>query len=176
MIQALASWSHVVDHIWKLNIQAALLAAIVAIVCLMGRQWLTPGWRSILWMLVFLRLVIPIGPSSTFSLGNVVSASFAPRSADGNTWTKVAIDARNLKEHEQVEIWMTPERAHEKFPELSIAWVGRSDRPVIVKLPRGWGRAAYWSKVDDRWDDTEIRHPIQITADGPTMITLAPSP
>ncbi|HLJ11273.1 MAG TPA: hypothetical protein VKU82_08790 [Planctomycetaceae bacterium] len=87
-------------------------------------------------------------------------------------WTEVTIDSRNLKEHEQIEIWMTPEGAHEKFPELSIGWVSRSDQPVTVKLPRGQGRAAYWSKVDDRWNETDTRHPIQITADGPTEIAL----
>lgn len=87
-------------------------------------------------------------------------------------WTKVMVDARNLKAHEQVEIWMTPEGAHEKFPELSIGWVGHSDRPVVVKLPRGKGSVAYWSKVDDQWSDTTTRHPIQITGDGPTEIAL----
>ncbi len=91
-------------------------------------------------------------------------------------WTKVTVDARNLKENEQVEIWMTPEGAHEKFPELSIGWVGRNDRPVMVKLPRGKGHATYWKKVDDQWNDTEVRHPIQTTADGPTEITLPPAP
>lgn len=87
-------------------------------------------------------------------------------------WSKLKIDTRNLKEDEQVEIWMTPEGAHDKFPELSIGWVGRSDQPVILKVPRGRGHAAYLSKVDDRWNDLEIQHPIRITSDGPTEITL----
>jgi len=90
-------------------------------------------------------------------------------------WTEVTIDAQNLKEHEQVEVWMTPEGVHEKFPELSIGWVSRGARPVTVKLPRGKGRAAYWTKVDDAWNDAEIRHPIEMTADGPTEITLPPA-
>jgi beta-lactamase regulating signal transducer with metallopeptidase domain len=85
MIDAFGSWPHIVDHVCKLNLQAALLAAIVAVICLAGRRWLTPGWRSILWMLVFVRLVIPFGPSSTFSLGNLVGASFSTRSADVDT-------------------------------------------------------------------------------------------
>ncbi|HWB11890.1 MAG TPA: M56 family metallopeptidase [Pirellulales bacterium] len=89
-------------------------------------------------------------------------------------WTKVTIDSGNLKEHEQVEIWMRPEGAHEKFPGMSMGWVGRGDRPVVVKLPRGKGSVAYWTKADDRWTDAEFRHPIQITADGPTKITLPP--
>lgn len=84
----------------------------------------------------------------------------------------MTIDARNVKEHEQVEIWMTPEGAHEKFPGLSIGWVGHSDRPVAVKMPRGKGSVAYWSKVGDQWSDTQIRHPIRISADGPTEIKL----
>ncbi len=91
-------------------------------------------------------------------------------------WSEATIDARNLKEHEQVEIWMSPEGAHEKFPELSIGWISHSDRPVKMKLPRGTGRAAYWGKADDRWDDLEIRHPIHITADGPAEITLPAVP
>ena len=91
-------------------------------------------------------------------------------------WTEVTIDTRNLKEHEQVEIWMAPEGAHEKFPELSIGWISHSDRPVTMKLPRGTGRAAYWSKADDRWNDLEIRHPIHITAGGPAEITLPAVP
>ncbi|HUY91064.1 MAG TPA: M56 family metallopeptidase [Pirellulales bacterium] len=84
-------------------------------------------------------------------------------------WRKLKIDTRNLKEDEQVEIWMTPEGAHEKFPELSIGWVGRSDQPVMLKVPRGKGLAAYWSKVNEQWSDAKFRHPIQFTADdGPT--------
>ncbi|HEY3968166.1 MAG TPA: M56 family metallopeptidase [Planctomycetaceae bacterium] len=90
-------------------------------------------------------------------------------------WTNVTIDARNLKENEQVEIWMTPEGAHEKFPALSIGWVGHGDRPVIVKLPRGKGNATYWKKVNDEWTETDVRHSIQMTADGPTEITLPPA-
>jgi beta-lactamase regulating signal transducer with metallopeptidase domain len=91
-------------------------------------------------------------------------------------WTKVKIDTRNLKEHEQVEIWATPEGAHEKFPGMSIGWVGRGERPVVVKLPRGKGTVAYWSKADDRWTDAKFRHPIQVTADGPAEIILPPVP
>jgi beta-lactamase regulating signal transducer with metallopeptidase domain len=91
-------------------------------------------------------------------------------------WTKVTVDTRNLKEQEQVELWMTPEGAHKDFPRLSIGWVGHTDRPVMVKLPRGKGHVAYWSKVGDQWNDTGKRHPIQITADGPTEITLPPVP
>lgn len=62
---------------------------------------------------------------------------------------------------------MTPAGAHEKFPELSIGWVGHSDQPVTVKLPRGKGHVSYWRKVDDQWHDTDFWHPIQMTADGP---------
>lgn len=82
MIHAFASWSQVVDRVCTLNLQAALLAVIVSVVCLVGRRSLTPGWRSILWMLVFVRLAIPLAPSSTLSLGNLVGASFVTRPAD----------------------------------------------------------------------------------------------
>jgi len=69
-----------------------------------------------------------------------------------------------------------PEGAHEKFPEISIGWVIRSAQPVMVRLPRGKGRAAYWSRADDQWSDINIRHTIQITSTGPTEITLPPVP
>lgn len=91
-------------------------------------------------------------------------------------WSNVKIDAQELKEDEQVEIWMTPRGAHEEFPELSIGWVGHSNQPVTVKLPRGNGRAAYWRKAGDQWNDAEVRHPIQITGDGPKEITLPALP
>ncbi|HVX14964.1 MAG TPA: M56 family metallopeptidase [Pirellulales bacterium] len=91
-------------------------------------------------------------------------------------WREVTIDPRNLKEDEQIEIWMTPAGVHEKFPAVSIGWVGHGDRPVAVKLPRGKGHVAYWRKVDDQWHDTEVRHPIQVTADSPAEILLSPGP
>ena len=91
-------------------------------------------------------------------------------------WHNVTIDTRNLKEHERVEFWLTPEGAHEKFPGLSIGTFSHSDEPFTVKMPRAKGRAAYLSVVDGEWNDTKFRHPIEITADGPKEVTLPAVP
>src|SRR5262249_4783022 len=77
MIPAFFAWPSLVDHVWKMNAQAALMAVIVGVVCLVAKRWISAGWRSVLWMLVFARLIIPFGPASMFSLGNIVSSPIA---------------------------------------------------------------------------------------------------
>lgn len=67
------------NHLLLLNIQAGLLAIIVAATCLAGQRWLTPGWRSLLWMMVFVRIVLPIGPTSDFSLANLWNTPIVPQ-------------------------------------------------------------------------------------------------
>ncbi len=52
---------------------ALLLAAIVLVVNLLGRRWLTATQMSLLWALVLVRLVLPISAGSSFSLQNVFS-------------------------------------------------------------------------------------------------------
>lgn len=91
-------------------------------------------------------------------------------------WTNVTIDTRNLQENEQIEIWMTPDGAPPKLPGLLIGWVGRGEQPVTVKLPRGKGNALYQRKTEDQWHDTQARHPLEITANGPSEITLPAVP
>jgi len=136
MIHAFASWPVAVDHVFKLNLQAALLALIVGVVCRFGCRWLTPGWRSVLWMLVFVRLVIPIGPSSRFSLGNIVSASFAARSAEVSTveTTPAHHEAGPVRAKSPVEsgpqplapnIETAPARIRTKMAQASSRWSAR---------------------------------------------------
>jgi beta-lactamase regulating signal transducer with metallopeptidase domain/5-hydroxyisourate hydrolase-like protein (transthyretin family) len=52
--------------------QAAVLAAAVWVVCTAGRSVLPPGWRFALWMLVIVRLGLPLVPVSGWSLFNLV--------------------------------------------------------------------------------------------------------
>ncbi|MEZ5942794.1 MAG: M56 family metallopeptidase [Planctomycetaceae bacterium] len=66
--------SQLVDVAWRLNIQAGLLVLIVGLLCLIGKRWISPGWRSLLWMVVFARLILLVGPSSTFSLANLTTS------------------------------------------------------------------------------------------------------
>ena len=49
---------------WK----AALVVALLVVVRALLRGWLPAAWRHALWSLVALRLLIPVGPASPFSL------------------------------------------------------------------------------------------------------------
>ena len=49
---------------WK----AALVVALLVLVRALLRGWLPAAWRHALWSLVALRLLIPVGPASPFSL------------------------------------------------------------------------------------------------------------
>ncbi len=80
----------VIDGIWRLNLQAALLGVLVAIVCLLCGKWLAPRWKSMLWMLVFLRICIPVSLPFAFSLTNLISPG-----GDGTVHTFVPVAAND---------------------------------------------------------------------------------
>jgi bla regulator protein blaR1 len=52
------------------TVSAALLSAVVCPINLLARRWLTAGQMSLLWGLVLLRLLVPIGPASALSFQN----------------------------------------------------------------------------------------------------------
>ncbi len=56
---------------------AALLAAVVLPINLLLRRWITAGQMGLLWGLVLARLLIPIAPSSFFSLQNAFNRLLA---------------------------------------------------------------------------------------------------
>lgn len=53
--------------------QAAVLGAIVLIVCLLTGKALPPRWRFALWLVVFARLALPTAPASAWSLFQLAS-------------------------------------------------------------------------------------------------------
>ena len=55
------------DVLLQLNVQAVILSLLAAAACCLPRGWITAKWRSILWILVFLRFVIPFSPQSALS-------------------------------------------------------------------------------------------------------------
>jgi beta-lactamase regulating signal transducer with metallopeptidase domain len=75
MTDAFTSSAAVLNAILRLNSQAALLAVFVTIICLLCRKWLAPRWKSMLWMLVFLRMCLPVGPPFSFSLTNLIPSA-----------------------------------------------------------------------------------------------------
>ena len=65
------------DLLWRASWQAAVLAGMVLLVQWLLRDRLSPRWRYNLWMLVLLRLIIPVTPQSSLSVFNL-SNRFAP--------------------------------------------------------------------------------------------------
>ncbi len=71
MIASFGMSNEVVTRLLWLNVHAALLAVLIGAACWLGARWIAPRWRSLLWMLVFVRLIMPAGPSSVLSLENL---------------------------------------------------------------------------------------------------------
>jgi beta-lactamase regulating signal transducer with metallopeptidase domain len=69
---AIADWlNRAFAWTWQTSLQAAVLIALVAAVQALGRKVLPPFFRYGLWMLVVLRLLLPVAPSSPFSIFNL---------------------------------------------------------------------------------------------------------
>jgi beta-lactamase regulating signal transducer with metallopeptidase domain len=54
------------------GLSSALLTTVVLAINILFRRWLTARQMGLLWGLVLVRLLVPVGPSSTFSLQNIV--------------------------------------------------------------------------------------------------------
>ena len=74
--------------------QAGLLAAgVLAITWLCG-SWLEPRWRFALWLVVFVRLALPMAPASPWSVFGLMHFRIAERSVDpSNSFAAVAAPA-----------------------------------------------------------------------------------
>jgi beta-lactamase regulating signal transducer with metallopeptidase domain len=57
--------------LWRSSWQAAVLASIVLVVQRIGRDRLSARWRYNLWLLVLLRLIVPVTPQSPLSVFNL---------------------------------------------------------------------------------------------------------
>src|SRR5687768_13187901 len=69
------------DWLWRSSWQAAVLVALVLLVQLLLKNRLTARWRYNLWLIVLVRLVLPVLPESPLSIYNLLSAvpSATPR-------------------------------------------------------------------------------------------------
>ncbi len=77
--------SAVFTWVWQTSLAASVLIGLVLLLQLLFRRLLPPRWRYALWLLVLLRLLMPVAPSSCFSvfnLGRTLHSSPAERSAD----------------------------------------------------------------------------------------------
>ncbi|MHC4398688.1 MAG: M56 family metallopeptidase [Planctomycetota bacterium] len=68
---------HVVEASW----QAAVIAGIVLLVCLVLRDRMSARWRCALWLVVLARLLMPTVPESRLSLFNLAAAAPSDRAS-----------------------------------------------------------------------------------------------
>ena len=59
--------------LWRASWQASWLILLVLLAQVTLRRWLSPAWRSALWLLVVARLLLPFTPPSAWSLFNLTS-------------------------------------------------------------------------------------------------------
>lgn len=62
------------EAVWRASWQASVLAVLVVAVQLIFRQRIAARWRHAMWMLVLVRLALPVVPSSPVSVFNLVQA------------------------------------------------------------------------------------------------------
>src|SRR5215204_5553735 len=91
--------------VWRASWQASVLAALVLAVQLIFGQRISARWRHAMWMLVLVRLALPVVPSSPLSVFNL-----APRPAPAAPALRSAESAP--------AVWMRPVTA---VPPLAVA-------------------------------------------------------
>ena len=83
------------DWLWRSSWQAAILVALVLLVQLLLKNKVSARWRYNLWLIVLVRLLLPVLPESPLSIYNLLSA--VPSATPRDLATHVAedrIDAR----------------------------------------------------------------------------------
>jgi beta-lactamase regulating signal transducer with metallopeptidase domain/protein involved in polysaccharide export with SLBB domain len=66
------------EALWRASWQASVLAAIIGVIHWVSGRHISPRWRHAMWMLVLVRLALPVVPSSSFSLFNFAPTHFTP--------------------------------------------------------------------------------------------------
>jgi len=69
LVGMVSEWTeHALELAILAGVYAGFLAIVVCAINVLGRRWLSARQMSLLWGLVLLRLLVPVAPSSTFSL------------------------------------------------------------------------------------------------------------
>src|SRR5688500_2427607 len=76
--------------LWHTTLAAGVLVAIALVLQAALGRWLTPRWAYALWLLVALRLIVPVVPESRFSIWNIYQPTDPRPSA--------ALDVRGVPE------------------------------------------------------------------------------
>lgn len=90
--------SDILELLTLTTANAGALAILVALVTLIGRRWIAPGYRCLMWTLVALRLAIPFAPASPFSMQQVWRTDNRPANVNVHhgVWVEVSAAADPL--------------------------------------------------------------------------------
>ena len=111
--------------VWRASWQASVLAVLVLAVQLMLGNRLPARWRHAMWMLVLLRLALPVVPSSPMSVFNL-----APKKAPVVAPVIVSYEAAPIPRGESVAVIRSRaasriERVASAKPQAETAWTMR---------------------------------------------------
>ena len=124
---AIETIEYVVTLLWRISWQASWLVLLVLLAQGLMRHRLSPSWRSALWLLVMVRLLLPVTPSSGWSLFNLTGGWVAPATmaakgmawGDARDWRELAaVEAAGL----EVEPWWSA-AMEERVEQAGDAWV-----------------------------------------------------
>ncbi|QDV20858.1 Regulatory protein BlaR1 [Gimesia panareensis] len=99
---------------------ASMLVLFVAAVNILARKWLTAGQMGLLWGLVLIRLAMPIGPESSFSLQYLFLSSTQKSASDTDLpeqWEPIDVNLDEATLHagsqiQSIDSRSTPELSH----------------------------------------------------------------
>ena len=77
---------------WRASWQASVLALLVCIVQLTFGRRIPPRWRHTMWLLVFVRLALPVVPSSPLSVFNLTPAANTPDASPSGVHVASVVD------------------------------------------------------------------------------------
>ena len=140
--------------------QAAVLAGLILVAQLLFRKQLSPAWRYSLWLLLVVRLLVPVPPQSTLSIFNL--ARLEPlRERSGTATVALSPSTSPLATTAAVEKSRGAALSAAKAPEFQTI-TGLGDSQVVVESPaqetprderkfserrraraRAWGDAAF---------------------------------
>jgi beta-lactamase regulating signal transducer with metallopeptidase domain len=98
ILRAESFWDLMLSAGWN----AGCLAVMVIVIELLFGRWLAPKYRRILWLMVAVRLILPIAPSSSLSMLNVFGACPFTQTTETDT---LAADSTELS---SITFWAPP--------------------------------------------------------------------
>ncbi|WP_430536187.1 M56 family metallopeptidase [Listeria rocourtiae] len=78
------------DWVIETSILASVLVVFILCIRFLLKNWLTPQWKYVLWLILVVRLVLPWFPESSFSIYSILPANQAPTPLVSQEGTTIA--------------------------------------------------------------------------------------